>query len=126
LGPGLLENIYEICLCRELELANLRFERQLELPIVYKGIHLNYDYRVDLVVEKTILVEIKSVAELTPIHDAQVLTYLKLGGWPVGLIFNFNKRKLIDSIRRLVSGLDETQKIPLRSPRLRGYTEPGE
>ncbi len=119
LGPGLLENIYELCLCQELESAGLEYRRQVELPILYKGTQMDSAYRVDILVANQVVLEIKSIAELLPIHDAQLLTYLKMGGWPVGLIINFNERLLKNGIRRLVSGLDEPPLIPFRSSRIR-------
>ncbi|MGC8494217.1 MAG: GxxExxY protein [Syntrophobacteraceae bacterium] len=107
LGPGLLESTYEQCLCRELELRNISFERQLELPIQYKGAVLDCGYRLDLVVSKLVVVEIKSVETLLPIHSAQLLTYLKLGGWNLGLLINFNLPVLRDGIKRIALGLKE-------------------
>jgi GxxExxY protein len=107
LGPGLLESAYEECLCRELELQGIAFERQKPLPLEYKGLKLECGYRVDLVVDGTVVVEIKSVEALLPIHEAQLLTYMKLGGWKVGLLINFNVPVLKQGIRRLVLGLPE-------------------
>ncbi len=107
LRPGLLENINELCLCRELELAGLSYERQVEIPVTYKGLQIGYGYRADLVVEEKVLVEIKSVANLLPIHEAQVLTYLKMGGWQLGLIINFNVRLIKFGIRRIVYGFND-------------------
>lgn len=107
LGPGLLESAYEECLCHELGLRKVRFEQQRELPVRYKGMHLDCGYRLDLVVEKLVVVEIKAVEELAPIHDAQLLTYLRLGGWHAGLLLNFNVPVLKDGIRRKVLGLDD-------------------
>ena len=107
LGPGLLESAYEECLCRELELRGIAFERQKPLPLEYKGLKLECGYRVDLVIDGTVVVEIKSVEALLPIHEAQLLTYMKLGGWKVGLLINFNVPVLRQGIRRLVLGLPE-------------------
>ena len=90
LGPGLLESTYEMCLCRELSLREIPFERQAPIPVEYKGVKLDCGYRSDLVVDGTILVEIKAIDSLLPIHDAQLLSYLKLGGWKIGLLINFN------------------------------------
>lgn len=90
LGPGLLESVYEECLCRELSLQNISFERQRAIPLEYKGVKLECGYRLDLLVENKVVVEIKSVETLLPINEAQVLTYLKLGGWQVALLINFN------------------------------------
>ena len=105
LGPGLLESAYEECLCRELNLRKIPFERQRPLPVIYKGFHLDCGYRLDLLVADEVVVEIKAVKTLLPIHDAQLLTYLKLGGWQVGLIMNFNVPVLKRGIRRRVLGL---------------------
>ena len=102
LGPGLLESAYEECLCRELYLREISFERQKPLPLEYKGINLDCGYRLDLLAEQRIIVEIKAVAELAPIHEAQMLTYLKLAGIKVGLLINFNVRVLKSGIKRLV------------------------
>jgi GxxExxY protein len=107
LGPGLLESTYETCLCHELELRGIQFERQKALPVVYKDVDLDCGYRLDLLVSGAVVVEIKAVDELQPIHDAQVLTYLKLGGWDIGLLINFNVRLLKDGIKRIVFGLKE-------------------
>lgn len=107
LGPGLLERTYEECLCRELQLRQIPFERQKRLKVTYKGITLSRGYRLDLVIDETVVVEIKTVETLVPIHDAQLLTYLKLGGYPVGLLLNFNVPVLKDGIRRKVMGFKE-------------------
>jgi GxxExxY protein len=102
LGPGLLESTYEACLCQELELRNIAFECQKPLPLEYKGIKLDCGYRLDLLVAGLVIVEIKSVEALAPIHEAQLLTYLKLTGVHIGLLINFNVPVLKDGIRRLV------------------------
>lgn len=102
LGPGLLESAYEECLCRELSLRSIAFLRQSPLPIRYKGVMLDCGYRIDILVSGVVVVEIKSVARLEPIHEAQLLTYLKLGGWKVGLLMNFNVPVLKRGIRRRV------------------------
>lgn len=107
LGPGLLESAYEACLCRELSLRKVAFERQRALPVAYKGLSLDCGYRVDLLVTESVVVEIKAVERLLPIHDAQLLTYLKLGGWNVGLLMNFNVPVLKHGIRRRVLNLKE-------------------
>ena len=103
LGPGLLESTYLTCLRYELAERQLRFVTQERLPLVYKGIVLNASYRLDLVVEDTVIVEVKSVAKLEPVYDAQVLTYLNLSGRPVGLLINFNVPKLVDGVRRIIN-----------------------
>jgi GxxExxY protein len=107
LGPGLLESAYEICLCRELSLHNLPFECQKPLPLTYKGVKLDCGYRADVIVDGRVLVEVKSVDELAAIHDAQLLSYLKLSGLKVGLLINFNVRVLTHGIRRKVIGPPE-------------------
>jgi len=107
LGPGLLERTYEECLCRELQLRQIPFERQKRLKVTYKGITLSRGYRLFLVVAETVVVEMKTVEKLLPIHDAQLLTYLKLGGYPVGLLLNFNVPILKDGIVRKVMGFKE-------------------
>ena len=109
LGPGLLESAYKMCLCRELELRGITFKRQVDLPVVYKGIELDCGYRLDLLVENQVVVEIKAVENLLPIYEAQLITYLKLGGWQVGLIINFNVPVLKQGIVRRVLGLKESK-----------------
>ena len=107
LGPGLLESAYEECLCKELLLRQVLFEKQRPLPVEYKGLKLDCGYRLDLLVDNQVVVEIKSVDSLLPIHDAQLLTYLRLGGWKAGLLINFNVPMLKQGIRRLVLDLEE-------------------
>ena len=106
LGPGLLESAYKECLCRELVLRGIPFERERPLPLEYKGIRLECGYRVDILVGGLVVVEIKAVDALAPIHDAQILTYLRLGGWRVGLLINFNVVVLKDGIHRRIIGYD--------------------
>jgi len=101
LGPGLLENIYEECLCVELEIRKIQFERQKELPIKYKETKLNCIYRIDLLVSNKVIVELKACESLQPIHEAQLLTYLKLSGIKLGLLINFNVPVLKEGIKRL-------------------------
>jgi len=100
LGPGLLESIYEECMCRELTRAGIGYMRQQPLPIRYKGEDIDCEYRLDLVVEREVVVELKAVAQLYPIHGAQLLTYLRLSGIRLGLLINFNEVHLRDGIRR--------------------------
>jgi GxxExxY protein len=102
LGPGLLESAYAQWLCHELGLRGIKFEFEKELPVNYKDIQINCGYRLDLVVEELVVVELKAVEKLHPIHDAQLITYLKLGPWTVGLLTNFNVPVLKDGIRRRV------------------------
>ena len=90
LGPGLLESAYQECLCRELELRGVRFKRQLPVPLEYKGVRMEKAYPLDLLVEEFCVVEIKSVESLHPIDEAQLLTYMRLGSWRIGLLLNFN------------------------------------
>lgn len=115
LGPGLLESIYEQSLARELALRKIPFERQKLIPLCYKGERIESDFRLDLLVAGQVIVEIKSVQSLLPVHDAQVLSYLKLSGLKLGLLINFNVKSLRFGIRRKVLNLDE--KYSLRSPR---------
>lgn len=116
IGPGLLESAYEECLACELHLRKLHFERQVALPVTYKGVRLDCGYRLDFLVEKAVVLELKAVESLEPIHEAQVLTYLKLGGWTVGLLINFNKPVLKHGIKRIVLNYKElsARSAPLR------------
>jgi GxxExxY protein len=111
LGPGLLESAYEECLCYELVKAKFVFGRQVALPIVYKSVRLDCGYRLDLVVENRLIIELKTVERLMPIHEAQVITYMRLSGISTGLLLNFNSVVLKHGIRRLM---------------LRGSTETGD
>jgi GxxExxY protein len=108
LGPGLLESAYEECFCYELQLRNINFERQKPLPVVFKEVSLDCGYRLDLLVMNALVVEIKAVETLLPIHEAQLLTYLKLGGWNIGLLINFNVPVLKNGIKRIVLDLKES------------------
>ena len=110
-GPGLLESAYEQCLCRELSLRNIPFELQYPLPVNYKGTLLDCGYRVDVLVDGQLLIELKSVERVLPIHEAQLLTYLRLGGWKVGLLINFNVTLLTDGIVRRVLGLKDQRHL---------------
>jgi GxxExxY protein len=102
LGPGLLESAYEECLCHELSLKSLQYDRQRKLPLTYKGVQLDCGYRIDLFVEERVIVELKTIDKLSPIHDAQLLTYMKLANSSVGLLINFNVPVLRNGIRRKV------------------------
>jgi GxxExxY protein len=102
LGPGLLESTYESCLCRELALREIPYERQVALPVHYQGISLDCGYRLDLVVGKLVVVEVKSVTKVLPIHRAQVMTYLKLSRLRLGLVINFNVSALRLGVYRIV------------------------
>jgi GxxExxY protein len=117
LGPGLMESAYEECLCYELSRMGVEFKRQVHLPVRYKDILLDCAYRMDLVVEGKVIVEIKSVETLLPIHAAQLLTYLKCSGVHVGLLINFNETVLKHGLKRVVNQYEGTP--PRETPRLR-------
>jgi GxxExxY protein len=102
LGPGLLESSYRECLCHELSIREVGFRREYALPLQYKGIRLECGYRLDLLVEGLVVVEIKAIERLAAVHDAQLLTYLRIGGWSVGLLINFNVAVLKEGIRRRI------------------------
>ncbi len=104
LGPGLLESAYEACLAYELGKRGLRFEKQKPLPLVYEQVKLDCGYRIDFVVEGSVVVEVKSVDAIAPIHEAQVITYLKLSGCKLALMINFNVNVLKEGLRRFVNG----------------------
>ncbi|MFZ1753562.1 MAG: GxxExxY protein [Caldilineaceae bacterium] len=103
LGPGLLESAYQRCLCYELKLRTLPFVQELSLPVRYKGMDVDAAYRIDLLVDDRVVVEIKAVQIILPIHTAQLITYLKLGNWPVGLLINFNVELLKNGVTRLAN-----------------------
>lgn len=107
LGPGLLESAYQECLCREFTIRGIPFEREHPLPVEYKGTRLECGYRLDVLVARAVVVEVKSVEVIAPVHEAQLLTYLRLGGWKVGLLINFNVPILKQGIRRKVQGFYE-------------------
>jgi len=115
LGPGLLESAYEECLCHELSAAHIGFERQKPLPVRYKGVNLDCGYRLDLVIEQKLIVELKAIEQLLPIHEAQLLTYLKLSGLTLGLLINFNVPVLKSGIKRIANNFQDSA-----SPRLSG------
>ena len=102
LGPGLLESAYQECLAFELKKGGLKVEKEVPRPIVYKEIQLNHGYRIDLLIEDLLVVELKTVETFTDVHLAQVLTYLKLGGYKLGLLINFNVTKLSEGIKRVI------------------------
>jgi GxxExxY protein len=108
LGPGLLESAYEECLCYELAQANFVFRRQVALPVLYKSVRLDCGYRLDVVIENRLILELKAVERLLPIHEAQVITYLRLSNIPIGLLLNFNSVVLKHGIRRLMLPHDLT------------------
>ena len=102
LGPGLLESAYEECLCHEVHLRGLKFQREVDLPVIYKGLKLDCGYRLDVVVEEQVVLELKSIEQILPIHHAQLLTYLRLSGKRIGLLMNFNVAVLKNGIVRRV------------------------
>lgn len=102
LGPGLLESAYEQCLCHEMHLRGITFRCQVELPVQYKGLGLDCGYRIDVIVEDSVIIELKSVEQILPVHQAQLLTYLRLSGKKIGLLINFNVPVLKDGIVRRV------------------------
>ena len=107
LGPGLLESVYEACLARELEAVGLSVERQVPVPVVYKDVHIECGFRVDLLVEDLVVLELKALEHLAPVHNAQLLSYLRLSHHKVGLLINFHVKQLTTGIRRVVNDLDD-------------------
>jgi GxxExxY protein len=101
LGPGLLESVYMECLCKELQFRGLNYQRELAIPIIYKGSECKSVFRADLVVDNTVIVELKAVKEMLPVYEAQVMTYLTLSNLPLGLLINFNVPLLRDGIQRI-------------------------
>jgi GxxExxY protein len=116
LGPGLLESAYEMALCRELSLRGLHFDRQRAMPVSYKGAGLDCGYRIDLLVEEVVVIELKAVESLTPIHEAQLFTYLKLADCQIGFLINFNTRLLKHGLKRIVRNLPEAVPANLSTP----------
>jgi GxxExxY protein len=104
LGPGLLESAFELCLCHELVKSGCAIQRQVSMPVVYGGIKLDAGYKIDVIVDDLVVVELKCVEKIMSVHEAQILSYLKLSGKPVGLLINFHVRHLRDGIRRFVEG----------------------
>lgn len=102
LGPGLLESTYKQCLAYELSKSNIKFGLEVEIPIKYKDVQISCGYRIDLIVENKIIIELKSVEKIMPVHEAQILTYMKLSGIKIGLLINFNSKLLKDGIKRFV------------------------
>ena len=107
LGPGLLESAYQRCVAKELELRNIPFRYEWPLALDYKGLRMKCGYRVDILVADLVVVEAKSIEAIAPVHEAQLLTYMRLGGWKVGLLINFNVLVLKNGIRRKVLALEE-------------------
>jgi GxxExxY protein len=116
LGPGLLESIYEICLCDELEQAGIVYARQQKLPVIYKGRPVDADLKIDVVVEQSLILEIKSVQQILPVHEAQLLTYLRVSGLTLGLLINFNEVTLKQGIRRRVLANTTRSSLLPRNP----------
>ena len=116
LGPGLLESAYEHCLSHEFSLRKIPFEQQKPLHVDYKGICLDCGYRLDFLVAEIVVVEVKAIEALLPIHHAQLLSYLKLGGWKLGLLINFHAPLLREGIKRIVLGLEEQSKRIAKPP----------
>jgi GxxExxY protein len=105
LGPGLMESAYEACLCYELKMQNLKVERQVIQPIIYYGEQIDNGYRMDLLVENSLVIELKTIEAISSVHIAQLLTYLKLGDFRLGLIFNFNVALFKNGVKRLANNL---------------------
>lgn len=102
LGPGLLESAYEACLCHELAERGIAFQSQVSMPVTYRSVEIDCGYRIDMLIENSLIVELKTVEKLLPIHEAQLLTYMRLSDVKTGLLMNFNVRVLKDGIRRFV------------------------
>ena len=109
LGPGLLESAYEECLCRELSIREIRFQRQYALPVEYKGVKLDCSYMIDILVDRKLILELKAVGKVTDLHKAQLMTYMKLLDCKLGLLINFNVSRLVDGIDRLSLGAPNLQ-----------------
>jgi GxxExxY protein len=116
-GPGLLESVYEECLCYELSQLRLPFQRQVHLPVAYKGIKLDCGYRMDIVVADAVVLELKTVEQLLPIHSAQLLTYLKLSGKQVGLLLNFNESVMRRGLKRIVHDFLDPRRLGVSAVR---------
>jgi GxxExxY protein len=111
LGPGLLESVYEACLCEELAAAGLPFVRQCSMPVRYKGRSLDQSFLIDIIVDDTLVLEIKSVPGIEPLHEAQLLTYLRLSKYKLGLLLNFNAERLTDGIRRIANSIERIDEV---------------
>lgn len=109
LGPGLMESVYEICLMKEFELRRIKARNQVKLPVVYKNFELDQDYRIDILVENEFIIELKSVETILPVHQAQIITYLKLADKRVGFLVNFNVQLLKDGFKRIIQGYEKTE-----------------
>ena len=104
LGPGLLESVYEYCLCKELELRNIKYSKQVKIPILYKGEPVGTDYIIDILVENELILELKAVELVLPVHNAQLLSYLRLTNKRLGILINFNVPRLVDGWKRVING----------------------
>lgn len=107
LGPGLLESAYQQCLYYEIKKAGLKVEKEITLPIIYKEIKLDQDYRIDLLIEDKLVIKLKTVESFTSVHFAQILTYLKLGNYPLGLLINYNSKILKNNIKRFINSTSD-------------------
>jgi GxxExxY protein len=107
LGPGLLESVYQVCLCHELISRGLSITQQVYLPVIYKNHPLNLDFKIDILVENEIIIELKAIESILPVHEAQLITYLKLSNKRLGLLINFNVPRLVDGFKRMINGYDE-------------------
>jgi GxxExxY protein len=116
LGPGLLESVYESCLALELAEADLAYDRQLSLPVKYKDLVVEAGYRLDLLIEGRVIVEVKAIEAIAPVHRAQLLSYLRLGGFRLGYLLNFNVSLMKDGIVRVVNGLSSADSAPSLRP----------
>ena len=122
LGPGLLESVYEVILPKQLQDLGLAVERQKPVPIIYAGCHFDEGFRADLYVENSVVVELKSVENLSPVHSKQVLTYLRLLNLPLGLLINFGASTFKEGVRRIVNGPQSFESSPLRVNQATGFT----
>jgi GxxExxY protein len=128
LGPGLLESVYETCLCDELATAELPFVRKRSFPVRYKGRELDQFFQMDVIVAEALVLEIKAMNQINSLHEAQLLTYLRLSGYQLDLLLNFNAIRLVDGIRRIacsVSGTDEAHSRPMYEDTSRSRSPPG-
>ena len=107
LGPGLLESVYEACLCKEFDIRKIKYRRQVPVPIFYKGDKVNSDLKIDVLVENEIIIELKSVETVIPVYKSQLLSYLRLAHKRLGLLINFNVSKLLDGYSRIINGYDD-------------------
>lgn len=104
LGPGLLESVYEYCLCKELELRNIKYSKQVKIPILYKGEPVGTEYIIDILVENELILELKTVEQVLPVHNAQLLSYLRLTNKRLGILINFNVPRLLNGWKRVING----------------------